>query len=121
METGGKLVGNTMAMAPFSPRLGSPEGESRRARLALLIAAVGIAAILLVYAISPGVRHAVRHVAHTVKHDVSRVFDHDVDHKGSKHAPPRPAAVPPAKPSARHPATAPVRPPSGSQATSGSG
>ncbi len=113
MEADDKLVGNTMAMAPFSPRLGSPEGESRRARLALVIAAVGIGAILLVYAISPGVRHAVRHVAHSVKHDVSHVFDHDVDHKASKHAPAKPRAKPAAKP----PATAPARSP----ATSGSG
>ena len=72
-----------MAMAPFSPRRGSPEGELRRARLALMIATVGIGAILLVYALSPGVRHAVGHAAHGVKHAVSHVFDRDA----AKHAP----------------------------------
>ncbi len=72
-------------MAPFSPRPGSPEDETKRARLALLIAAVGIGAILLVYAFSPGVRHAVGHAAHTVKHDVGRVLDRDVDHGAAKH------------------------------------
>ena len=74
-----------MAMAPFSPRRGSPEDEPQRARLALLIAAVGIGAILLVYAFSPGVRHAVGHAAHTVKHDVSRVFDKDSGRDDKKH------------------------------------
>jgi alcohol dehydrogenase class IV len=65
-----------MAISPFSARPASPEGERRRARLALMIAAVGIAAMLLAYAISPGVRHAVGH-AHSVKHTVGNVFDHD--------------------------------------------
>ena len=66
-----------MAISPFSARPASPEGERRRARLALMIAAVGIAAMLLAYAISPGVRHAVGHAAHSVKHTVGNVFDHD--------------------------------------------
>ena len=75
--SGRKLVVNPMSMAPFSPRPGTPEDEPRRARLALLIAGVGIGAILLAYALAPGVRHAVGHAAHSVKHAVSRVFDHD--------------------------------------------
>jgi hypothetical protein len=41
------------------------------------MATVGIAATLLAYAISPGVRHAVSHAAHSVKHAVGRVLDHD--------------------------------------------
>lgn len=48
-----------------------------RTRLALAIATVGIAATLLAYAASPGVRHAVGHAEHSVKHAVSNVFDHD--------------------------------------------
>jgi hypothetical protein len=44
--------------------------------MALAIAAVGIAATLLAYAISPGVRHAVSHAEHSVKHAVGHVFDH---------------------------------------------
>jgi hypothetical protein len=66
-----------MAISPFSARPASPEGEPRRARLALAIAAVGIAAILIAYAISPGVRHAVSRAEHSVKHAVSHVFDRD--------------------------------------------
>lgn len=66
-----------MAISPFNARPTSPEGERRRARLALLIAAVGIAAILLAYALSPGVRHAVGHAAHSVKHAVGHVLDND--------------------------------------------
>jgi hypothetical protein len=65
-----------MAISPFSARPASPEGERRRARLALLIATVGIAAMLLAYAVSPGVRHAVGHAAHSVKHAVGHVFEH---------------------------------------------
>jgi hypothetical protein len=68
-----------MAISPFSARPATPggEGERRRARLALVLAAVGIAAILLAYAISPGVRHAVSHAEHSVKHAVGHVFDPD--------------------------------------------
>jgi hypothetical protein len=65
-----------MAISPFSARPTSPEGERRRARLALLIATVGIAATLLAYAISPGVRHAVSHAEHSVRHAVGHVFSH---------------------------------------------
>lgn len=43
----------------------------------LVIATVGIAATLLAYAISPGVRHAVGHAAHSVRHTVSNVLDRD--------------------------------------------
>src|SRR5439155_1074266 len=55
----------------------TPASESRRRRLAVAIATLGIAATLLAYAVSPGVRHAVSHAAHSVKHAVSRVLDHD--------------------------------------------
>jgi hypothetical protein len=81
-----------MAISPFSARPTSPAGERRRARLALALAAVGIAAILIAYAASPGVRHAVSHATHSVKHVVGNVFDHDHgsdDHPHAKH----PAAV----------------------------
>ena len=67
----------SMAISPFSARPASPQGEGRRARLAIVIATVGIAATLLAYAISPGVRHAVGHAAHSVKHAVGHVFDPD--------------------------------------------
>ena len=66
-----------MAISPFNARPASPEGERRRARLAVAIATVGIIAILLAYAASPGVRHTVSHAAHTVKHAVGHVFDPD--------------------------------------------
>jgi hypothetical protein len=66
-----------MAISPFNARPASPEGERRRARLAVAIAAVGIIAILLAYAVSPGVRHTVSHAAHSVKHAVGHVFDPD--------------------------------------------
>ena len=72
-----------MSISPFSARPASPEGERRRTRLVLAIAAVGIAATLLAYAISPGVRHAVGHAAHSVKHAVGHVLDRDE----GKHAP----------------------------------
>jgi hypothetical protein len=71
-----------MSISPFSARP-APSGGDRseigqsRARLAIAIAIVGIAATLLAYAISPGVRHAVSHAAHSVKHAVGRVLDHD--------------------------------------------
>jgi|HubBroStandDraft_3_1064219.scaffolds.fasta_scaffold22568_3 hypothetical protein len=67
----------TMAISPFQARPASPEGEARRARLAVAIATVGIVAILLAYALSPSVRHAVNHAAHSVKHAVGHVFDPD--------------------------------------------
>jgi cysteine sulfinate desulfinase/cysteine desulfurase-like protein len=70
-----------MAISPFGVRPASPETERRRARLVLFIATVGIAATLLAYAISPGVRHAVGHAAHSVKGAVSHVLDRD---KGKK-------------------------------------
>jgi cell division protein FtsN len=66
-----------MSISPFSARPAAPGGESRRARLVVVIATVGIAATLLAYAISPSVRHAVSHAAHSVKSTVSRVLDHD--------------------------------------------
>ncbi|HEY7933570.1 MAG TPA: TlpA disulfide reductase family protein [Solirubrobacteraceae bacterium] len=61
-----------MPLAPFRASPSSALGESRRTRLALAAALLGITAAVLAYAISPGVRHA-------VKHAVARVFrDHDV-------------------------------------------
>ncbi len=80
-----------MAISPFSARPASPEGERRRARLALLIATVGIAAMLLAYAVSPGVRHAVGHAAHSVKHAVGHVLDNDKGEHG--HAPAKPTSA----------------------------
>ena len=70
-----------MSIAPFGTRPVLPQTERRRARLALAIAALGIAATLLAYAVSPGVRHAVNHAAHSVKHAVSRVLDRDAGHR----------------------------------------
>ena len=78
-----------MSIAPFHPAP-TPARRSRtrratevrRARLALALAAVGIAAALIAYAISPTVRHAVGHAEHSVRHTVSNIFDHDT----SKHA-----------------------------------
>jgi hypothetical protein len=66
-----------MSISPFSARPASSREPQRRPRLALLIAAVGISATLLAYAISPGLRHAVSHATHSVKHAVSNVLDHD--------------------------------------------
>jgi hypothetical protein len=79
-----------MAISPFSARPASPDGDRRRARLALLIATLGIAATLLAYAISPTVRHAVGHAAHSVKHAVSHVLDND----SHEHTKPKAAARP---------------------------
>ncbi len=89
-------------MAPFGTRpvtpARTPAGESRRTRLAIAIATLGIAATLLAYAVSPGVRHAVSHAAHSVKHAVSRVLDHDTVKRAPKHPalakPPAPAKQP---------------------------
>jgi hypothetical protein len=61
-----------MSFPPFGARPADPETDRRRARLVLAIAAVGIAAMLLAYAISPGVRHAVGHAAHSVSHALDR-------------------------------------------------
>lgn len=66
-----------MSISPFNAHPVSPETETRRARLVLAIAVIGIAATLIAYAISPGVRHAVGHAAHSVKGAVSRALDHD--------------------------------------------
>jgi hypothetical protein len=73
----GAVVWSGMSISPFSARPASAEGERRRARLVVAIATIGIAATLLAYAISPGVRHVVGHAAHNVKHAVGNVFDHD--------------------------------------------
>jgi hypothetical protein len=58
----------------------SPEAERRRARLVILLATIGIAAALLAYAISPGVRHAVSHAAHSV----GNVLDRDKKKKAAR-------------------------------------
>lgn len=68
-----------MSISPLNARQADPDTEKRRARLVLAIAAVGIAATLLAYAISPGVRHAVSHAAHSVKRVVVHALDHDDD------------------------------------------
>jgi hypothetical protein len=81
-----------MSIAPFSTRPTAPDGISAsRTRLALAIATVGIAATLLAYAVSPGVRHAVGHAEHSVKHAVSNVFDYDRATHARPKASPRPA------------------------------
>jgi hypothetical protein len=80
-----------MSMAPFSARPASPPSERRRTRLALLIATLGIAATLLAYAASPGVRHAVSHAAHSVKHAVSNVIDRDTKHEDTAKRPRHPS------------------------------
>jgi hypothetical protein len=66
-----------MSMAPFGARPVTAGSEQRRARLAALIATLGIAATVLAYVVSPGVRHAVSHAAHSVKHAVGNVLDRD--------------------------------------------
>jgi hypothetical protein len=67
-----------MTISPIHARRApTAAGERGRARLALATATVGIAAILLAYALSPGVRHAVGHAAHSVKHAVGHVLDPD--------------------------------------------
>jgi hypothetical protein len=80
------------SMSPLGVRPSSREGESRRRRLALACAAVGIAATLLAYAVSPGVRHAVGHAAHSVKHAVGHVLDRDHEEHPRSSSPARPAA-----------------------------
>jgi len=75
-----------MSISPFSARPVSPQGERRRARLVVAIATLGIAATLLAYAISPGVRHAVSHAAHSVKHAVGNVIDKDAKARHAKPA-----------------------------------
>lgn len=77
-----------MAISPFSARPTSPQGERRRTRLVVLIATLGIAATLLAYALSPGVRHAVGHAAHSVKGAVTRVLDHDHGKSVKRASPP---------------------------------
>jgi hypothetical protein len=84
-----------MSISPFSARPVSPQGERRRARRVVAIATLGIAATLLAYAISPGVRHAVSHAAHSVKHAVGNVIDKDAKAHRAKSAP---RALHPAKP-----------------------
>lgn len=67
----------------------------------LVIAIAGIAATLLAYALSAGVRHAVGHAEHSVKHAVGHVFDRDEGaHARAKH---------PARPASRGKATQPGR------------
>ncbi len=61
-----------MSISPFNPGPVTAGGEGRRARLVLAIAAIGIAATLLAYAISPGVRHVVGRAAHSVGHVLDR-------------------------------------------------
>jgi hypothetical protein len=85
-----------MSISPFSARPAPSGGDrseigQRRARLAIAIATVGIAATLLAYAISPGVRHAVSHATHSVKHAVGNVLDHDAAKKAHRTAPVAPA------------------------------
>jgi hypothetical protein len=66
-----------MSISPFSARPTTPPRDGGRSRLVVLIATLGIAATLLAYAVSPGVRHAVSHAAHSVNHAVSSIVDKD--------------------------------------------
>jgi hypothetical protein len=66
-----------MSISPFAARPARPPQDAGRNRLVVLIATFGIAATLLAYSVSPGVRHAVGHAAHSVKGAVSRIIDHD--------------------------------------------
>jgi hypothetical protein len=95
-----------MAMAPFGARPLSQRSERSRARLALALATLGIAAALLAYAVSPGVRHAVSHAAHSVKHAVVNVFERDAKaHNGTKpRTPAKHAGAPARRTGARAPA-----------------
>jgi Nuclease-related domain len=79
-EHGAVALWSGMSISPFSARPSSADSERRRARLVVAIATLGIAATLLAYAISPGVRHAVGHAAHSVRHAVSHVFEHHHGH-----------------------------------------
>jgi hypothetical protein len=73
-----------MSISPFSARPAPPTANGGgRSRLVVLIATLGIAATLLAYSVSPGVRHAVSHAAHSVRHAVSNVLDHDKNAKKS--------------------------------------
>jgi peroxiredoxin len=64
-----------MPIAPFAPRPVPRDVEARRSRIAVAAAVVGIAAALLAYAVSPGIRHAVGHAAHGVGTAVDKVAD----------------------------------------------
>jgi hypothetical protein len=81
-----------MSIGPLSRWPATRQGESRRTRLAILIGVAGIAAILLAYALSPGVRHAVGHAERSVKHAVSRVFDRDQQARRATRHPAGPAS-----------------------------
>jgi hypothetical protein len=63
----------TVPIPPFIAHPASEATELARARLVVVLVAIGIAAALLAYAISPAVRHAVGHAAHSV----SNVLDKD--------------------------------------------
>jgi hypothetical protein len=95
-----------MAMSPFSVPPSSPANAGRRARIVLVLAALGIAASLLAYAISPSVRHAVGHAAHSVGH----ALDRDAKPAVKKPAVKKPAVKKPAvkKPAVKKPATTPT-------------
>lgn len=79
-----------MSISPFHPGPVSAAGEGRRARLVIAIATLGIAATLLAYAVSPGVRHAVGRAAHSVGHALDR-------DRGGEHAKKAPSLVAPAR------------------------
>jgi hypothetical protein len=96
-----------MSVAP-PPSPAAIAQETRRARLAVAAATVGIAAMLFAYAIAPGVRHAVSHAAHSVQHTfshaVTRVFDRGPQAEAvssTGHRQPRTHARPPKAPAAR--------------------
>ncbi|HEX4628664.1 MAG TPA: hypothetical protein VH137_07730 [Gemmatimonadales bacterium] len=88
-----------MSSSPFSAAPVPEDVERRRSRLVVLIATLGIAATLLAYAASPGVRHAVGHAAHSVRHAVGNVVDHDSTRRAKPLAKQAPAAQPSRTPS----------------------
>jgi hypothetical protein len=67
--------------------------------MVVILVSVGIAASLLAYGISPGVRHAVGHAAHSVNHAVVKVLD--PDHYAKK-ANPQLRLVAPLRPAGAH-------------------
>jgi len=85
--------------------------------MVVILVSIGIAASLLAYAISPGVRHAVGHAAHSVKHAVVKVFDPDHYAKKSH---PRLHLVAPLHPAGAHPGKRhPASPGGGAPASGG--
>ena len=91
-----------MSISPFGARPVPSGSDSHRTRLAVIVVSLGIAATLLAYAVSPGVRHAVSHAERSMKHAIVKVFDKD---EGAKTRPRHPTTK------TKHPAAHAERPP----------